>query len=50
MAAACGSHVNELERVAMGALTLDEALAYGECRYITPEELELIKLDIDKTH
>ena len=45
MAAACGSHVNELERVAMGLLELDGALEQGECRYITPEELALIKLE-----
>lgn len=45
MAAACGSHVNELERVAMGALELDRSLEQGECRYLTPEELALIKLE-----
>ena len=45
MAAACDSHVNELERVAMGALELDRSLEQGECRYLSPEELALIKLE-----
>lgn len=43
MAAACGSHVNELHRCAMGSLVLDENLAQGECRLITGDELALIK-------
>lgn len=38
-----GITVLELERIKMGALFLDENLALGECRYLTPEELELIK-------
>lgn len=43
MAAACGSHVVSLCRVAMGGLRLDDSLAPGECRLITPEELVLIR-------
>ena len=43
MAAACGSHVNELHRVAMGNLMLDESLLPGECRALTDEELRLIQ-------
>ena len=42
MTAACGSHVEELQRVRIGALRLDESLAPGECRELTPEELELL--------
>ena len=42
MTAACGSHVEELQRVRIGALRLDENLAPGECRELTPEELELL--------
>jgi 16S rRNA pseudouridine516 synthase len=38
-----GITVLELERVAMGNLPLDKSLKFGECRYITREELELIK-------
>ncbi len=43
MAAACGSHVNELKRISMGGLMLDEALAAGECRPISENELRLLK-------
>ncbi len=43
MAAACGSHVNELERIAIGALELDKSLGRGECRLLSGEELGLIK-------
>lgn len=43
MAAACGSHVTGLRRIAMGKLRLDETLESGECRLITKDELELIK-------
>jgi 16S rRNA pseudouridine516 synthase len=39
MTAACGSHVEELRRVRIGALALDETLAPGECRELTPSEL-----------
>ncbi|MBR4767125.1 MAG: rRNA pseudouridine synthase [Clostridia bacterium] len=42
MTAACGSHVEELRRVKIGALCLDENLAPGECRELTAEELELV--------
>lgn len=43
MAAACGSHVNELHRCAMGSLFLDDSLAQGECRLLSDKELALIK-------
>lgn len=43
MAAACCSHVNELERIAMGTLVLDNQLSQGECRFISSEELAMIK-------
>ncbi|MBQ9552393.1 MAG: rRNA pseudouridine synthase [Clostridia bacterium] len=43
MAAACGSHVTALHRAAMGALTLDETLAPGECRLLTEEEKQKIR-------
>lgn len=43
MAAACGSHVNQLRRISMGSLELDESLAEGECRLISAEELVKIK-------
>lgn len=38
-----GITVTELTRIKMGSLALDEALLPGGCRYITPDELELIK-------
>ena len=38
-----GLTVTELERIKMGSLELDKELKQGECRYITPNELELIK-------
>lgn len=34
--------VTELKRVAMGGLELDKSLMPGECRYITPKELDAI--------
>lgn len=43
MFASCGLHVTALHRCSMGALTLDETLAEGQCRELTPEELELIQ-------
>lgn len=43
MAAACGSHVSELERVAIGSLMLDKDLGRGECRLLDSDELALIK-------
>lgn len=38
-----GLTVTELERIQMGALALDQTLKPGECRYIAPNELELVK-------
>lgn len=38
-----GITVTELTRIKMGSLALDETLQPGGCRYITPDELELIK-------
>lgn len=43
MFAASGNKVIFLKRVKMGGLSLDENLKEGQCREITPEELELIK-------
>lgn len=38
-----GITVLGLKRIKMGRLELDEVLKLGECRYITPDELEQIK-------
>ena len=38
-----GTEVLELRRIKMGKLTLDNALAEGECRFIDEFEFELIK-------
>lgn len=38
-----GITVVDLERIAMGALKLDNSLQRGECRYISKNELEMIK-------
>lgn len=38
-----GAGVLELHRVSMGALALDETLAPGQCRELTPAELELLQ-------
>lgn len=38
--------VLELERIKMGNLMLDSSLASGECRYLSKEELELIKANV----
>ncbi len=38
-----GITVVELERISMGALELDRTLSRGECRYISEDELNLIK-------
>ncbi len=38
MFAAVGCHVEWLKRIKMGGLALDENLAEGECRLLTPEE------------
>lgn len=40
MLAFCGKPVTYLERVKMGNLTLDPALARGEYRFLTPAEIE----------
>ena len=42
MFAAVGCHVEWLKRVKMGNLPLDESLAEGECRLLTPEEKDSI--------
>lgn len=38
-----GITVTELERIKMGNLPLDSSLKSGECRYLTDEELNLIR-------
>ena len=38
-----GAGVNELHRVRIGDLMLDESLKPGECRLLTPQELELLR-------
>ncbi len=38
MCAACGRHVTELRRTAIGQLTLDVTLEPGECRLLTTQE------------
>lgn len=43
MFAACGLHVEALHRSAMGALPLDPDLPEGQCRELTPGELELVR-------
>ena len=42
MFASVGCHVEWLKRVKMGGLSLDENLAEGECRPLTPEEKDSI--------
>lgn len=42
MFAAVGCHVEWLKRVKMGGLALDDTLAEGECRPLTPEEKDSI--------
>lgn len=42
MFAAVGCHVDWLKRVKMGNLSLDESLAEGECRLLTPQEKDSI--------
>jgi 16S rRNA pseudouridine516 synthase len=39
MLAAVGNHVDTLHRLSIGAITLDSALAAGEFRELTPEEI-----------
>ena len=38
-----GITVLELERIKMGGLALDKMLKYGECRYLSEEELQIIE-------
>lgn len=38
-----GITVLELERIKMGELELDSSLKYGECRYLSDEELQIVK-------
>ncbi len=42
MCAAVGLHVEELRRVCIGALELDETLGSGECRLLTEEERAML--------
>lgn len=42
MCAAVGRHVEELKRVSIGALDLDESLELGECRLLTENERGLL--------
>ncbi len=42
MLAACGCPVTYLKRISIGGLKLDEALAPGEVRELTPEELQRV--------
>ncbi len=48
MFAAAGNGVIELKRTRMGALCLDEALAEGECRKLSDEEIVLIETRFDE--
>ena len=43
MAEAVGNKVTYLKRVSIGGLTLDEALAEGQCRELTGEEVSFLK-------
>ena len=43
MVAACGKKVADLERLAMGPLTLDKELATGTFRRLTQEEIKSLK-------
>jgi len=43
MVAAAGNHVTALHRSAIGGLRLDPALALGEWRWLTPEDLAALK-------
>lgn len=40
---AVGKRVRYLKRISMGMLTLDEELKPGQCRELSPEEVELLK-------
>lgn len=41
-----GKKVKYLKRIAMGGLSLDEALNPGECRELSPDEVELLTVEI----
>ncbi|MGX7196423.1 pseudouridine synthase [Enterococcus olivae] len=43
MVQAVGKEVTYLKRIRMGGLQLDESLAYGEYRSLTPEEVQLLE-------
>ena len=43
MLAACGKPVTYLKRLSMGPVQLDENLALGEFRPLTPQELESLR-------
>lgn len=43
MVAAVGGHVEHLKRVAVGPLRLDESLAPGEYRELTPQEVDALR-------
>lgn len=43
MVAAVGNHVKSLHRLRIGEITLDESLAPGEFRALTPEEISSIR-------
>ncbi len=45
MAAAVGNKVEKLERIAVGALSLDTTLERGECRELSAQELEKVFCD-----
>lgn len=40
---AVGKKVVYLKRIQMGGLRLDESLKPGECRELSPDEVELLK-------
>ncbi len=42
---ALGNNVEQLRRIQIGSLKLDTSLSEGECRELTPEELELVFID-----
>ena len=44
MVAACGKEVTDLQRLTMGPLQLDPALALGEWRRLTADELERLTI------
>ena len=44
MVAACGKEVTDLQRLTMGTPTIDPALALGEWRRLTTDELERLTI------